>query len=54
MRKNKKPPSTNHGQIRGGTASVPLWVWPWLLLGGFLFFLMVEAEKLILRLARPR
>ena len=37
-----------------GTASVPLQVWPWLVLGGFLFFLMVEAEKLILRLGHPR
>ena len=36
------------------TRAVPLWVWPWLLLGGFLFFLMVEAEKLILRLGRFR
>src|SRR5262249_39059144 len=33
---------------------VPLRVWPWLVLGGFLFFLMVEAQKLILRLGRPR
>ena len=37
-----------------GTAAVPLRIWPWLVLGGFLFFLMVEAEKLILRLGRPR
>jgi calcium-translocating P-type ATPase len=36
------------------TKAVPLRVWPWLMLGGFLFFLMVEAEKLILRLVRPR
>ena len=34
------------------TASMPLGIWPWLLLGGFLFFLLVEAEKLILRTAR--
>jgi magnesium-transporting ATPase (P-type) len=32
-----------------GTAPVPLYVWPWLLLGGLLFFLLVEAEKLIIR-----
>src|SRR5262249_53772377 len=37
-----------------GTEAVPLRVWPWLVLGGFLFFLMVEAEKLVLRLGRPR
>jgi magnesium-transporting ATPase (P-type) len=36
------------------TEAVPLRVWPWLVLGGFLFFLMVEAEKLILRLSRSR
>src|SRR6516162_6740509 len=33
-----------------GTGPVPPWVWPLLVLGGFLFFLMVEAEKLVLRL----
>jgi calcium-translocating P-type ATPase len=32
--------------------AVPLEVWPWLLLGGFLFFLLVEVEKLILRIFR--
>jgi calcium-translocating P-type ATPase len=37
-----------------GTEAVPLRVWPWLVLGGILFFLMVEAEKLILRLAHTR
>ena len=36
------------------TEAVPLRIWPWLVLGGFLFFLMVEAEKLILRLGRLR
>jgi magnesium-transporting ATPase (P-type) len=36
------------------TEAVPLQIWPKLVLGGFLFFLMVEAEKLILRLGRPR
>jgi len=34
------------------TESVPLRVWPLLVLGGFLFFLMVEAEKLVLRSVR--
>jgi magnesium-transporting ATPase (P-type) len=36
------------------TEAVPLWVWPWLLLGGLVFFLVVEAEKLIIRLVRPQ
>jgi magnesium-transporting ATPase (P-type) len=31
------------------TEAVPVWVWPWLLLGGLVFFLVVEAEKLIIR-----
>jgi len=34
------------------TESVPLYVWPWLLCGGLLFFLVVEAEKLVIRLKR--
>jgi biotin carboxyl carrier protein len=32
-----------------GTQAVPLDVWPWLFLGGFVFFLVVEAEKFIIR-----
>jgi magnesium-transporting ATPase (P-type) len=28
---------------------IPLYVWPWLLLGGLVFFLVVEAEKMIIR-----
>jgi len=28
---------------------IPLWVWPWLLAGGLAFFLLVEAEKLVIR-----
>jgi hypothetical protein len=32
-----------------GNEAVPLWVWPWLPAGGLLFFLVVEAEKLIIR-----
>jgi magnesium-transporting ATPase (P-type) len=35
------------------TEAIPLWVWPWLFIGGLVFFLVVEAEKLIIRLARP-
>jgi len=35
------------------TAAIPLWVWPWLFVGGLVFFLVVEAEKLIIRTARP-
>src|SRR5262249_6746184 len=31
------------------TEVIPLWLWPWLFLGGLVFFLVVEAEKLILR-----
>jgi calcium-translocating P-type ATPase len=36
------------------TEAIPLRIWPWLLLGGFVFFLVVEAEKLIIRLTRSR
>jgi magnesium-transporting ATPase (P-type) len=32
-----------------GNEAIPLWVWPWLLAGGFLFFTLVEAEKLVIR-----
>src|SRR5215472_16413392 len=35
------------------TEAIPLQVWPWLFVGGFVFFLVVEAEKLILRAVRP-
>jgi magnesium-transporting ATPase (P-type) len=31
------------------TQPVPLRIWPWLLFGGVVFFLIVEAEKVILR-----
>jgi magnesium-transporting ATPase (P-type) len=34
------------------TESIPAWVWPRLLLGGFVFFLVVELEKLIIRAKR--
>jgi hypothetical protein len=33
------------------TEAIPLRVWPWLVAGGFVFFLVVEAEKLIIRSA---
>jgi magnesium-transporting ATPase (P-type) len=29
--------------------AIPLHVWPWLFLAGFVFFLVVELEKLIIR-----
>jgi magnesium-transporting ATPase (P-type) len=35
-----------------GTAAIPLWIWPWLILGGLVFFLVVEAEKWIIRTRR--
>ena len=34
------------------TEPLPLYVWPWLLLGGLVFFLVVEAEKVAIRLQR--
>jgi magnesium-transporting ATPase (P-type) len=34
------------------TEAIPLWVWPRLICGGFLFFLVVEVEKLIIRWMR--
>lgn len=36
------------------TEAIPLDEWPWLLLGGVVFFLVVEAEKLVIRLKAPR
>jgi magnesium-transporting ATPase (P-type) len=36
------------------TEALPFWIWPRLLLGGFLFFLLVEAEKWALRMYRSR
>jgi magnesium-transporting ATPase (P-type) len=32
--------------------AIPLWVWPWLFVGGLVFFLVVELEKLIIRSSR--
>jgi magnesium-transporting ATPase (P-type) len=36
-------------QAMFGNEAIPLWVWPWLLAGGLAFFLVVEAEKFIIR-----
>jgi magnesium-transporting ATPase (P-type) len=36
------------------TEGLPVWAWPHLLLGGFVFFLIVEAEKSIIRMIRSR
>jgi magnesium-transporting ATPase (P-type) len=36
-------------QAMFGNRAIPLWVWPWLLAGGLLFFVVVEAEKLVIR-----
>src|SRR5579883_1415350 len=36
-------------QAMFGNEAVPLWVWPWLLAGGLMFFAVVEAEKLVIR-----
>ncbi|TDN61847.1 HAD-IC family P-type ATPase [Paraburkholderia sp. BL10I2N1] len=32
-----------------GTMAIPAGIWPWLFLGGFVFFLIVEAEKWVIR-----
>jgi magnesium-transporting ATPase (P-type) len=32
-----------------GTEAIPLHVWPWLLAGGLVFFLVVEIEKFVIR-----
>jgi magnesium-transporting ATPase (P-type) len=31
------------------TEAMPLRIWPWLVLGGFVFFLVVETEKVVIR-----
>jgi magnesium-transporting ATPase (P-type) len=36
-------------QAMFGNKAIPIWVWPWLLAGGLLFFTVVEAEKLVIR-----
>jgi hypothetical protein len=38
-------------QAMFGNEAIPLWVWPWLLPSSLLFFVVVEAEKLVIRLA---
>jgi magnesium-transporting ATPase (P-type) len=40
-------------QVLFDTEAIPMRIWPWLLLGGLAFFIVVEAEKLIIRLMRP-
>ena len=40
-------------QVLFETEAVPLWVWPWLFLGGLVLFLVVEAEKLLIRMVAP-
>jgi magnesium-transporting ATPase (P-type) len=37
-----------------GSESVPLWIWKWLLLGGVVFFIVVELEKALVRLVYPQ
>lgn len=39
-------------QVLFETEAIPLRIWPWLVFGGFVFFLVVEAEKMIIRLMR--
>jgi magnesium-transporting ATPase (P-type) len=36
-------------QVLFDNEAIPLHVWPWLFLAGFVFFLIVEAEKMIIR-----
>jgi magnesium-transporting ATPase (P-type) len=36
-------------QAMFGNEGIPLWVWPRLIAGGLLFFIVVEAEKFIIR-----
>ncbi len=36
-------------QAMFGNEAIPIWVWPWLLAGGLVFFAVVEAEKLVIR-----
>ena len=40
-------------QAMFGNEAIPLRVWPWLLAAGFVFFLVVEAEKLAIRSSAP-
>jgi magnesium-transporting ATPase (P-type) len=36
-------------QVLFDNEAIPLWVWPRIILGGLVFFLVVEAEKLVIR-----
>jgi magnesium-transporting ATPase (P-type) len=36
-----------------GNEAIPARIWPWLLLGGLVFFLLVEAEKFVIRSSGP-
>jgi magnesium-transporting ATPase (P-type) len=36
-------------QAMFGNEAIPLWVWPWIIAGGLVFFLVVETEKLVIR-----
>src|SRR5262249_15355633 len=36
-------------QAMFGNEAIPLRIWPWLVAGGLLFFVIVEAEKLVIR-----
>ena len=36
-------------QAMFGNEAIPLGIWPWLLAGGLVFFLLVEAEKFVIR-----
>jgi magnesium-transporting ATPase (P-type) len=40
-------------QVLFDTEAIPLRVWPWLFLGGLVFFLVVEVEKMVVRLVPP-
>jgi magnesium-transporting ATPase (P-type) len=44
---------TSPFQAMFGNEAIPLWLWPWLLGGGLVFFLVVEGEKLIIRTSAP-
>src|SRR5262249_21915776 len=37
-----------------GTQAMPAYMWKWLLLGGFIFFILVELEKVLIRWAYPK
>jgi magnesium-transporting ATPase (P-type) len=40
-------------QAMFGNEAIPLRVWPWLLAGGLVFFLVIETEKLVIRSLGP-